>query len=401
MRKYYQAILLIVAVISIISLLFYRHEYNKLRYVLEVFNYFGKSEHKEIVDNCTRVDIKPEKVNLEFDEPFSSWQRLNDNLYVYSSYTKNNREILTIGFGKLRSNFNLKCNVHLETKIVPGQFSYSILKNTTDTLENDEYCGYLFKCELAEEENNPIGVRYFEATDNSDNKNSVILPLKQLSATLDANGYAFCILPLENKMPSELEITNFLNTHKLLGVDEFILYDYNMPIIHDKVLKNTVKSICTKIPWNFPFSNIRNRIIISLMELDCLYRTYNKALYAALLSWEETIVLNYHSSLHSLMNDFKKNKMFSDRFMLNSSIFCTQNKIAASSVLKNQKSNLKSRSVYIFKPDDVLDKENFKTMEVLPELVEVKRYQLCINGEQNVKQKNANLRKSFRFKADI
>lgn len=396
MRKYYQAVLFIVAVISLISLLFYQHEYNKLR---NVFNYFGKVEHKDIiVDNCTKVEIKAEKVNLELDEPFASWQRLNDDLFVFSSFTKNNGEIITIGFGKLRNNFDLNCNVYLEGEIESGKFSYSILKNTTDTLENDEYCGYLLKCQLAEEKK-PIGVTYFESADS---KSSVILPIKQLSESWGVSEYAFCISPLENKMPSLLEVKHFLDTHKLLGVEDFVLYDYNMPIISDHVLRNTLKTSCTKIGWNFPFSKIRTRIKLSLMELDCLYRTYNKATYAALLTWEESIVLNYHSSLHNLMIDFKKNKMFGDRFMLNSSIFCVQNnKTRSSVVIKNQKSNLKGRSVYIFKSVDVLDNESFKTMEVLPDLVEVKRYQLCTNGEQNEKQKHVNFRKSFRFAADI
>ncbi|XP_051158593.1 uncharacterized protein LOC127279973 [Leptopilina boulardi] len=396
MRKYYQAILLIVAVISLISLLFYQHEYNKLR---NVFNYFGKVEHKDIVDNCTKIDIKQEKLNLEFDEPFSSWQRLNDDLFVYSSYTKNNREIITIAFGKLRSNFDFHCNINIESEILSGKFSYSILKNTTDILDNEEFCGYLLKCEL-EEENNPIGVTYFETTTNNDN---IILPIKQLSKFLDGSEYAFCISPIDNKIPSLLDVTNFLNTHKLLGVEDFIIYDYNMPIIMDKILKNQMKTSCTKISWNFPFFNIRKRIIMSLMELDCLYRTYNRATYSALLTWDENIVLNYHSSLHNLMIDFKKNKMFGDRFMLNSSIFCKQNnKTRASAVgIKNQKSNLNNRSLYIFKPIDILDNENIKTMEVLSDLVEVKRYQLCINNEQKGKQKIVNFRKSFRFAADI
>ena len=404
MRKYYQAALLVVAVMSIISLLFYRHEYNKLRYVLEVFNYFGKSELKDHINNCTEDNTKPEKVSLDFDEPFSSWQRLSDDLFVYSSYSKSQREIVTIGYGKLLSNLNLNCDVYLdeENRIAPGKFSYSTIKNSTDVMGNDEYCGYLLKCEQIEE-GNPVAVTYYQTSDDNINRANLILSLKQLPQPSSLDSYVFCVAPPTNKMITLTEMTNFINTHKSIGVDNFIVYDYGIPIVFNKALESTAKYVYTKIPWNFPFLNARSHTIKEIIELDCLYRTYNKIMYAAVLSWEEYIVLNYHSSLHNLMVDFKKNKMYGQRFMLKSSVSCIQkkdNKLKANSTFMRKEENGKYRSVYILKPDEVLDNEVIKTMEVLPELVVVKRYQECGSAPESVKWKTSNYRKSFRFAGD-
>lgn len=405
MRKYYQAALLAVATVSIITLLFYRHEYNKLRYVLEVFNYFGKPELKEHIDNCTEDNTKPEKVSSDFDEPFASWQRLNDDLFVYSSYGKSKTEVITISFGKLQSNLNLNCDVYLheESRLAPGKFSYSIIKNTTDDIENDEYCGYLLKCEHFEE-GNPVGVTYYQTSDDNINRNSLILSLKQLADPSSVDSYVFCVAPPENLMITFPEMTNFVNTHKSIGVDNFIVYDYGIPIVSNKALKSSEKYDYTKIPWNFPFLKARSRVIKEIIELDCLYRTYNKVMYAAVLSWEEKIVLNYHSSLHNLMVDFKKNKMYGQRFMLKSSVSCIPKKDdkyrANSTISRKQEGNGKHRPVYILKSDDVLHNEVVKTMEILPELVVVKRYQECGSAQENVKRKVSNYRKSFRFSGD-
>ncbi|XP_033227594.1 uncharacterized protein LOC117179680 [Belonocnema kinseyi] len=401
MRKYYQAALLAVATLSIITLLFYRHEYYKLRYVLEVFNYFGKPELKEHIDNCTEGNRRPEKVSSDFEDPFASWQRLNDDLFVYSSYGKSKSEVVTIGFGKLQNNLNFNCDVYLheESRIAPGKFSYSIIKNTTDDIQNDEYCGYLLKCEHFEE-GNPAGVAYYPSSDDNINKNSLILSLKQLPQPLSVDSYVFCVAPPENLMITFPEMTNFLNTHKSIGVDNFIVYDYGIAIASNKALKSSDKYDYTRIPWNFPFLKARSGIIKEIIELDCLYRTYNKVMYAAVLSWEEKIELHYHSSLHNLMFDFKKNKMYGQRFMFKSSVVCTPKKVGKHRVNSTISRKERNRPVYILKSDDVLHNEVFKTMEVLPELVDVKRYQECGSAQEIVKRKVSNYRKSFRFSGD-
>lgn len=402
MRKYYRLLLLAVAVVSVITLLFYRHEYNKLRYVLEVFNYFGKPDQRELFDNCTKSGTKPLKVSYNFDEPFTSWQRLSDDLFVYSSYSKNSGQVVTIGFGKLRNDLNLNCNVYLDNEngSVHGKFSYSIMKNTTDVMGNEEYCGYILKCDHSEQESLLLGVTYYQ-----DSGESPILSLMHSSPEpLNSNNYAFCVAPLENNgMATLSEMTNFLNNHNSLGVDDFIVYDYGIPTSYNQQLVSSSKFSLTKIPWNFPFSTTRRTIITSIIEFDCLYRTYNKAMYAAVLSWEENIVLNYHSSLHNLFIDFKRNKMYGDRYMLRNSVFCVQNMDEKSkmnaTIARKQEKNWKS--LYILKPNDVLYNDLVKTMQVLPDLAEVKRYQVCSNSiQENLKSKISNLRKSFRFAGD-
>ena len=137
MRKYYRAILLITAVISLISLLFYRHEYNRLRYVLEVVNYFGQPNQEGSL----------KKTTLGLNEPLSSWQRLDDDLYVYTSYVINKGKIQTISYGQL-NNLNLNCFIFFEDLLtpIPGIFSFSVIGNTSDVPGKTAYKGYLLAC---------------------------------------------------------------------------------------------------------------------------------------------------------------------------------------------------------------------------------------------------------------
>lgn len=128
MRKYYQVLLLVTAVISVISLLIYRHEYNRLHYVLEVFNYFGDPEQK-LSSNCSEFLLN-KKLDLHLDEPQSSWQRLTSDLFVYSAYDVEDGKIEGIGYGRVANFQKFTCHVQFDELVQQsaGELSFEAIK---------------------------------------------------------------------------------------------------------------------------------------------------------------------------------------------------------------------------------------------------------------------------------
>ncbi|XP_012272311.1 uncharacterized protein LOC105695375 [Orussus abietinus] len=396
MRRYYQAALVITAAVSLVSLLFYRHEYNKLRYVLEVLNFFGKPGQKGIDRNCTKDESGFGKSDPEFDVPLSSWQRLNDDLYIYSAYGISDKEVRAIGFGAVDADLNLLCRVYVDgkTRPVPGKFSSMIISNNGDDMsmpENPVYSGYHLICEHSEY-NVPVGVSFLSKMETNV-KDIPILPVKILTQDLDNNSSAVCIAPPLTKPMDRADMVSFLNFHNLVGMNNFIVYDFGVSTAFNKGLKDMAKNpspywkfTYTTVPWNFPFTGINPNIIKDVIEVDCLYRTYNKVMYVATMSWEEYIVLKYHHVVADLLVEFGRTSTIGGRYKLKTLVFCMQqkdDKRATNStpvVLRKTHSNrniVVKRPFYIYKPHETLNVDIIDTQEANPDFIFVNRYQYC------------------------
>jgi hypothetical protein len=411
MKKYYQAALLITAVVSLISLLFYRHEYNKLRYVLEVFNYFGKACPEVPKISC------PKKLSLDLNEPFSAWQRLDDDLYVYSSYVIDNRKIQSISYGKL-NNPNLDCNIFFDNLLTPilGIFSFSIIGNTSDIPGKTAYRGYILVCEYTENMI-PVGVSYQQKHQILYNPNSSVFPVKIQDKSLTYNGSAICIVPPLNIPMSHMEMISFLNFHELIGMNHFVIYDYGIPNVFHKAIRNMVENSSPNwnftyevTQWNFPIRDIHPNVIRNIITTDCLYRTYNKVMYTAVVSWEEYIVLKFHPTVSDLLIDFEKNKLFGNRYVIQTQTFCTQQKDHKTSTnlipfilrkLHTSPNALNANLLYIYKPHECINVKNIETLKVAVKLITVNRYVFCNDYNANNVESNKYESSILKFAKDI
>ena len=417
MRKYYQAALLITAVVSLVLLLFYRHEYNRLRYVLEVFNYFGKPNQEANKINCSKDVPEIKKYSVDLSEPLSAWQRLDDDLYVYSSYVRNNRKIETISYGKL-TDPNLDCNIFFDELLtpIPGTFSFNTIGNTSDIPGRTAYRGYILICEYTEDMT-PVGVNYQPKHQLLFNANSPILPVKTQAKSLTYNGSALCVAPPLNIPMSRAEMISFLNFHELVGMNHFVIYDYGIPNVFHKALKRMAQDSHPKwsftyevIPWNFPIREIHPNVIKSIIEADCLYRTYNKVMYAATISWEEYIVLKYHHVVSDLLVDFERTRMFGNRYIIQTQTFCVQqrdDKRSSNStpiVLRKTYTSpnaLDANFLYIYKPHESLHVKDMKTLKAAANLIILNRYVSCNDYNANNVESNKYEPSILRFAADM
>lgn len=87
MRKYQQLCLVAISLISIIILLMYRSENSRLKYVLEVVNFFGRTDNAIIrLENTTKIFIQ----NYDLANPSPVWTRIGTDFHVFSSFWTNN-----------------------------------------------------------------------------------------------------------------------------------------------------------------------------------------------------------------------------------------------------------------------------------------------------------------------
>lgn len=416
MRKYYQAVLAVTAVISLISLLIYRHEYNKLRYVLEVFNYFGKPESGRANANCANFSTTFTTFNTKFDEPISSWQRLEDDLYIYSAYSINGKEIRAVGLGIINSVSNMQCLVFFETESKPilGSFRFIPIGNavTSSLRENSRYGGYHFVCTYTSDET-PTGITFVTKSNKYLNY-APIFPIKMKPRSLSHSRIGVCVSQSSMKPAKSIDMIGFISFHALIGMDNFIIYDSGISNEFNSRLKEMAndptsfwKFTYTVIPWNFPFTEIDQNVIREIIETDCLYRTYNSVAYAIALSWNEYVNLKYHHAAIDLLADFKQTKMTADRYKLKTMTFCTQqtdNKQYANStltVLKKTKINvnvLEDRSIYIHKPYATLQNSHVYVKEVGKDLIAVNQYKYCDNYRESREVEDLTI---LRFTQDI
>ncbi|XP_046751851.1 uncharacterized protein LOC124414813 [Diprion similis] len=408
MRKYYQAALFITALVSVVSLLFYRHEYNKLRYVLEVISFFGNRGAKDPdINRLGGIDVS-ENLHLQFDVPLPSWQRINDDLFVYAAYHANTNEVRGIAFGKTYTISNINCHVFIQgvEQRVLGIFKHSRITNSLESqsTQNLEYAAYNFICEYSQP-GIPEGVSFFNKRDVFESEYP-ILSVQNLPHNHITNDIAICIAPPLNRSISRMDMMTFLNFHQMIGVDHFIVYDYGIPSIFTDTMKQIMNSqglnvTFTVVPWNFPYTRISPSISGEIAERDCLYRSYNKVKYSITLYWEEYIVLKYHHTLADLLIDFEKGLLASDHYRLDTLLFCTQQEnyyqtgnttlMIFEKTRRFSEGSMKNRHVFISKPDKTWITDNIdidKYISSGADLINVNHYQYCSNSENEMSYTN-------------
>lgn len=340
MRKYYQLILVIVCFISIITLLIYRHEYYRLRYVLEVLNFFGKPGLSEIEFcgpgfNATMLSEIVRNTSMEVRETPPLFQQIDDNFYSYSSFLRSYKKyenltplhahsIDSIVIGKADVKPNFRCNIWLENSDKPkaSRFSYKIVSEAING-----YSLYIFQCYLNKNLGKPTGVSFYI---NDYNINPIHAPINRLiqvntkrkpresSSIRFVNNIvpAVCVIPNQVPIVSRDQFIEFLVFYHMMGVNHFTIYD---TMISEDIIRrlNLLPPDITQweiqfFPLNYPYVFAKSYDIVrNAIELDCLFRHFridkeesNKASHAMVLSWDEFLVPRVHSNIRAILDDF-------------------------------------------------------------------------------------------------
>ena len=337
MKKYYQLALVIISCVSVVTLLFYRHEYNRLRYVLEVLNFFGKPGVQQnafttndcIVQNAT---LQPKKL-LNFAEPLPTWQRLTNTHFVYSAFWEvaegdGRVRAISIDFGDSVPNYG--CSFWYDDREGPlsGRFSFSKLETKESNLSKSKLTGYYLICRAKDAARVPYGVTFYK-TDVVPSKAFIHVYYTNETPAF-TNSTAICIIASPSPGLLKSTIAEFLSYHQLVGVTDYIIYDGGLPntvlsALQGSAVRDGLGLSVSVLPWNFPYPMPEAETMARiLMEKDCLQRTSGKVHNVAALAWNEYIVPKYHHLLASMLDDFDSGRKTTAKFEIPTIKFCTE-----------------------------------------------------------------------------
>ncbi|KDR06922.1 uncharacterized protein LOC110840401 [Zootermopsis nevadensis] len=407
MKKYYQLALVIISLVSVVTLLFYRHEYNRLRYVLEVLNFFGKPGGQQsglASDDCTIGNLSYGKKFISFTESIPTWQRLSNTHFIYSAYWELSEErrvkALSVEFGNSTPDFGCSFWFQDRDTSTSGKFNFSKIemKETVNEALKDKnihrITGYYLFCRAVGVTDVPYGVTFYKTDDAVPSE--AFIPVHYTNEkTTSLNSTALCITASSTPGLLKSTVAEFLSYHQLVGVKDYIIYDGGLPNTVLSVLRGTevLEDLglgISILPWNFPFPSLQAGAVARMvMEKDCLLRTMGKVYNVAALTWEEYIVPRYHHLLTSMLGDFDSGKKTKSRFEIQTITFCTdfpddeQAEPAFPLVLrKTQYSKISSseRPFYVYRPHLILASKKqlaLTTQHVSQGIAAVHQYALC------------------------
>lgn len=310
MKKYRQLLLLIITVVSVSLLLVYRHEYNRLHYVLEVFNFFGKP--------CNISSIETSENILGYHDwgPDALWQE-NENIYIYSAFLSKQSEAQAIVLHIGNTEVAKSCFLWFEDKEkpIPGKFRYTEIEKDK---ENGQVA-YFYYCSLTTTKHEPYAVSFTV-------KNKKLHELKKIHLTKSRAhtqkvNTVICVSPTSFNKSFFVE---FLSYHKLVGIDNFIFYQSNIPYRLIKIVRNLSNRLGINAYfrfWNYP--KTEGILTRSIVEKDCTLRTANYSDNSITLELNEFIVPSGHRI--SFNETFNANQKMPNRISLPVQIFCIDN----------------------------------------------------------------------------
>lgn len=284
MRRYYRLFLLIITLLSVLLLLVYRHQYNRLHYVLEVFDFFGQPCNVSNLENS-------EDVLSQHDwGPVPVWKE-SEKIYFYSAFWTNQNEVKAIALAPIDTNHPRSCFLWYEDKRKPisGKFRFSLISQSVEKV----FKTFFYYCESRSESSIvPYAVSF--TVKNKLVESKKILLTNNLNYQVNLN-VTICVLP---SAFNKTKFVEFLGFHRMLGINSFVFYGGSVPHRISKLISNLSKRLdihAAFFPWNFPYND---RILAQeIISFDCILRNRNQSFYATVLEIEEYVVPEQHDSL--------------------------------------------------------------------------------------------------------
>lgn len=335
MKKYQQLFLAIISIFSLACLLIYRHEYNKLRYVLEVLNFFGTPGLPSAnLSACADID----SFNKFSRGPLPAWQRISNSLFVYSAFWDkfdDEERVKAFAVGTLTGNLMYKCRIWYDTnpKIQIGQFDFSeLIFKTQDAVHNKvassrKAKAFEFYCKSKSKDTQriPIGVTFFQHELNQFDQ--VFIPVVNLkSSAPPQNSTGVCVMPGQFPQYSKSDYLEFLSFHKVIGINYFIIYGgidhYNLLSSVQIDKSNKIKIVI--LPWNYPYFEGKELMKI-IAENDCKTRATGLLENVVMLDWNKFLVPRYFLTISTVINELASRKKI-NKFLFSTLLFCTEYK---------------------------------------------------------------------------
>uniref|UniRef100_A0A336M0I5 CSON009493 protein n=1 Tax=Culicoides sonorensis TaxID=179676 RepID=A0A336M0I5_CULSO len=380
MRKYQQLTLLVLTVLSVSILVMYKRENAKLKYVLDVVNFFGRND----ADAILKLENDTVQIANVYDlgYPMASWQWIGNNFHAYSAFWKQNNggaggEVTALVVGLPHVAVNFKCFVRFADKgKMKGRFSFVRLDETMST----QFKFYKFYCKYDGSPRKVIGLTVVDVESKQEHtlltrdlQNKQIHDKISLTVCLDMNTYNESL----DNFATNINIQQFFYHYHILGATEFIVYGAKgmTTYLKNHLLRHGIQP--NIFPYNFPFDQSMQQPNRAIITIDCLLRTSNIAQY--------TVIAGINEYLYPFTSRFKAETEFYQfmeqytdmtQFEVTTRQICISphNKLILSD---NNLSELlpSGEKFYLYRPQ--YNYENYKTIILDAKRISVNRYINC------------------------
>lgn len=312
MRKYQQLALTIVSVVCLVAFLFYKHEYERLRYTLEYLDTFGEPPSK-------LEAARPQcgyNTHHKIATPPADWVQVTFDLEVYSSYWDDSNglgepQIRTVGAVRKTSATpsDLGCLVWFESESepVPGSCSVepvSEREHGHSTHKEDIEVLYLLctahnkKLMLSK---TPYMIQF--TVGNSEVSKPVFIHESESSKSV-INKSAVCILPVEGPVTT-LKIIEFIAFYNIIGIDRFSIYGPVLTPLARKLLDKYSDEVGIEFEEKLFSSShsfkLEKAVVKKIIELDCLYRHRDTHENVLILDLDQYLILKHKATLQETL----------------------------------------------------------------------------------------------------
>lgn len=322
MRKYQQLTLAVVAVVSLVAFVYYKHEYERLRYTLEYMDTFGEPPPADAAQpqQCWFM------AQMRAATPLAEWTTVARDVAVYSSFWDDNGGI---------SEAKLRTIAIIEKTAEPP----SALKVKL-WYETGQFLTASCEMEKAESRSHVIGESkvfhivyilcipdYPEGTNHINAKAPYLVQFgngggewTDFKSVHESDNFktvvdrsAVCVVP--SRIPKQsINIVEFISFYQLLGFQKFVFYGNGLTPVTRKLLNKYIDEMGIMVEeksFNYIPSlqslenNLNNKgnlavleyITRQVVELDCQYRHRDTFENVVVLQSNEFIVPNKGQSL--------------------------------------------------------------------------------------------------------
>ena len=316
MRKYQQLALTIVAVVSLVAFLFYKHEYERLRYTLEYLDTFGQAPGE---GEAPRLPCGYNTHPVASTPP-AGWVQVTSDLEVYSAFLEGEgivggQQIRVVGAVRKSTEMpaDLTCLVWFESngEVALGSCSVQFPAERVHghrTDKEDVEVVYLLcgprdtRLMLTQ---TPYALQLRVGTDQP---SQPLLVHETESIKSTANKTAVCVVPPEQPVTS-LHLVEFIAYHHLIGADHFTLYGPVLTPLARRLLDRFGDEMAL-MHQELMFSPSRGfelsrPVVRRVVELDCLHRNRDRHENVIVLELDQFVVLGRRSTLQATITDLE------------------------------------------------------------------------------------------------
>ncbi|KAF2351224.1 Glycosyltransferase family 92, partial [Trinorchestia longiramus] len=318
MRKYQQLTLAIMAVVSFVAFIFYKHEYERLRYTLQYMETFGEPPPADSLPGQQCLFM----AQLKSTTPAAEWTTVSPDLAVYSSYWD---DYSGLGGAKLRT-IALVFNMAHPTSELAVKLSYETGESVLASCEMEQAEGR--KHVVGTSKDFHVVYLVCDPVYNKDTQHlhGVTPYLVQFSAEQgkwtdykfihESDSYktmldksAICVPPSSSPSLS-INYVEFISFYQVLGLKKFVFYGNGMTPTTRELLDKNIDEMGIMVEeksFNFipALQSLQKAddlktleyITRQIVELDCLFRHRDTFENIMVLSINEFIIPNHQQNL--------------------------------------------------------------------------------------------------------